>query len=94
METALRSQHHLNAEQKRRVRSALTRIEVLEGELDAGHILGEKEKSIQYQIEKERKVIDSIVASQCIFCGNAMIQSTSSPLIFENESDYAKSWAI
>lgn len=94
VEIALRSQHHLNQEQKRRLRSVLTRIEALETELKSGHCVGEKEKSIRHQISKERKVIDLIVASQCIFCGTAMIQSTSSPLIFHNEFEYAKSWVI
>jgi hypothetical protein len=54
----------------------------------------EDEKAIGARIEKLRYALDDIVAHQCIFCGDIMINSIQKPFIGEEETDLIESWTI
>lgn len=42
--------------------------------------------------EEDKALLEEIMAKECPFCGEAMIQSVAEPLIFARDEDEARSW--
>ncbi|OBZ89341.1 Vacuolar protein sorting-associated protein 18 [Choanephora cucurbitarum] len=67
--------------------------EQLSHEYDTVHMIQtvEDEKALAARIEHLRTQLDDIIASQCVFCGDIMIESIHLPFYDKTEAD---SWAI
>jgi len=54
----------------------------------------DKESELLQAMAEQRQKFDSIVASQCLFCGDIMIASTSQPFVTTDEEKAAALWKI